>query len=90
MGGGDKGTIFFFEVDFFEGIRRDSFISHIEVDSVENNMKYVPQGKVSQLILWSIVLSVHFQSLYLLLSFFKRWKTWAILLITEVKLWHQC
>ena len=34
-GGGEKDTIFLFEVDFFEGIRRDSFISHIEVDSVE-------------------------------------------------------
>ena len=45
-GGGEKGTISFFEVQFFEGIRRDSFISHIEVDCVEKTeYEICPSGQ---------------------------------------------
>ena len=51
-----------FELDCFEEIGRDSFIFHVEVQyTVSKNMKYVLQGKGSQLILSPIVFSVHFQ-----------------------------
>ena len=73
-GGGEKGTILFLEVDFFEGIRTDSFISHIEVDCVEKTeYEICPSGQsVSTNFVTDCIICSFSEPLFSSPSFFQR------------------